>query len=74
MTLLDQMNKSDIKENIKYEPYSFVEWQERKRIEKAKMAEMSSKIAVQCTEDRDVLKNVLNLMAKFPSIPQATSC
>lgn len=66
MTLLDQMNKSDIKENIKYEPYSFVEWQERKRIEKAKMAEMSSKIAVQCTEDHEILKNVLDLMAKFP--------
>ena len=66
MTLLDQMNRSDIKENIKYEPYSFVEWRERKRIEWKKMIEMSTKVAVQCTEDHDILKSVWDQMAKFP--------
>ncbi len=66
MTLLDQMNKSDINETLKYEPYSFVEWQERRKTEKEEMLNLSSKAALQCTEDGDHLKSVLDLLAKFP--------
>ena len=66
MTLLDQMNKSDIKENLKYEPYSFVEWREKRDAEKNEMVRLSEDTALQCTEDPGVLKSVLDQMAKFP--------